>query len=28
VMTQPVPWMPELPLAIERHEGYRYGECH
>jgi DNA polymerase len=28
VMTQPVAFMPELPVAIELKTGYRYGECH
>lgn len=28
VMQTAPSWMPELPVACETKEGYRYGECH
>lgn len=27
VMTDPVPWMPKLPIAVEVHHGRTYGDC-
>lgn len=27
VMTDPVPWMPRLPIAVEVHHGPTYGDC-
>ena len=27
VMTDPVPWMPKLPIAVEIHHGPTYGDC-
>lgn len=27
IMTDPVPWLPNLPVAVEIHHGYTYGDC-
>jgi DNA polymerase len=27
VMTDPVPWLPDLPIAVEVHHGPTYGDC-